>query len=250
MEDKPFYCKVVDMRITGDVCERRIKQAKEFRDKGEPHASLNKCMICKGLAPVETPAVPGAAEEELCPQCNRPKTYKKLRWNKKHSMHVNCYYTLSKKGKVAVPEAVEQPAIGAEVRMVGSSEDPERIIQCSASPSWVRCHGCYAVKNCAIYDEVVSKESSPAPDGKVTTHPAGTVTELPSTRLEPDTSEQDHYTSCAIQPIEFIVANNMDFLEGNIIKYVARYKNKNGLEDLAKARHYLDMLIEREGAIK
>lgn len=86
---------------------------------------------------------------------------------------------------------------------------------------------------------------------KVTTYPAGTITELPPTRLEPlvpDTSEQDHYTSCAIQPIEFIVANTMDFLEGNIVKYVARYKNKNGLEDLAKARHYLDMLIEREEA--
>jgi hypothetical protein len=64
----------------------------------------------------------------------------------------------------------------------------------------------------------------------------------------PDTTEQEHYTACAIQPIEFIVANKMDFLEGNVIKYVARYKNKNGLEDLAKARHYLNMLIEREEA--
>ena len=65
----------------------------------------------------------------------------------------------------------------------------------------------------------------------------------------PDTTEQSHYMACKIQPIDFIVANSMDFLEGNIIKYVARYKNKNGLEDLAKARHYLDMLIEREEAV-
>ena len=64
----------------------------------------------------------------------------------------------------------------------------------------------------------------------------------------PDTSEQDHYTACAIQPIDFIRANNMDFLEGNIVKYVARYKRKNGLEDLSKARQYLDWLIEREEA--
>ena len=53
-----------------------------------------------------------------------------------------------------------------------------------------------------------------------------------------------HYNQGGIQPIEFIVANNMSFLEGNIIKYVARYKYKNGLEDLMKAKQYLDWLIE------
>ena len=224
-----FYCKVVGMQITGDVCETRIKQAKEFRAKGDPHPSLNKCIVCKDLVPAE-PAE-AAVVEELCPHCGRPKVHKKLRWNKKHGMHVNCYFTASKKSKVTVPAAVEPP------------EDPERIIQCSASPSWVRCHGCYAVKNCAIYDKAVSGglivEETPS-----VIEPA----EQPTERV-PDTTEQDHYTNCAIQPIDFIVANNMDFLEGNIIKYVARYKNKNGLEDLAKARHYLDMLIEREEAV-
>lgn len=53
-----------------------------------------------------------------------------------------------------------------------------------------------------------------------------------------------HYSSMSIQPIDFIVANNLPFIEGNIVKYVARYKNKNGLQDLLKAKHYLDMLIE------
>jgi cobalamin biosynthesis Co2+ chelatase CbiK len=65
----------------------------------------------------------------------------------------------------------------------------------------------------------------------------------------PDTTEQDHYTACAIEPIDFITANGFDFLEGNVIKYVSRYKHKNGLEDLAKARDYLNRLIDRE-AIK
>lgn len=55
-----------------------------------------------------------------------------------------------------------------------------------------------------------------------------------------------HYNSNLIQPIEYIISNNMDFLEGNIIKYVTRYKLKNGLEDLKKARVYLNWLIERE----
>jgi len=47
-----------------------------------------------------------------------------------------------------------------------------------------------------------------------------------------------------IQPIDFIVKNNIPFREANIIKYVVRYKDKNGIEDLKKARHYLDMIIE------
>lgn len=53
-----------------------------------------------------------------------------------------------------------------------------------------------------------------------------------------------HYKSKAIQPIQFIEANNLDFHEGNIVKYVTRWRVKNGLEDLEKARWYLDRLIE------
>ena len=55
-----------------------------------------------------------------------------------------------------------------------------------------------------------------------------------------------HYTNGDIEPIDYINGNNMDYLEGNIIKYISRYKYKNGLEDLEKARFYLNMLIERE----
>ena len=56
----------------------------------------------------------------------------------------------------------------------------------------------------------------------------------------------DHYKRMAIQPFDFIHRNNLSFAVGNIIKYVCRYKDKNGVEDLMKARHYIDMLIERE----
>tara|TARA_Y100000310_G_C20127733_1_gene554422 strand:+ start:220 stop:468 length:249 start_codon:yes stop_codon:yes gene_type:complete len=55
-----------------------------------------------------------------------------------------------------------------------------------------------------------------------------------------------HYTNGKIEPIDYINGNDMDYLEGNIIKYISRYKFKNGLEDLEKARFYLNMLIERE----
>ena len=55
-----------------------------------------------------------------------------------------------------------------------------------------------------------------------------------------------HYVKGDIEPIDFINANNLDYLEGNIIKYVSRYKFKNGLEDLLKAQFYINMIIERE----
>jgi hypothetical protein len=55
-----------------------------------------------------------------------------------------------------------------------------------------------------------------------------------------------HYKSFKIQPVEFIHINGLGYIAGNIIKYVCRYKVKSGIEDLRKARHYIDMLIESE----
>lgn len=66
---------------------------------------------------------------------------------------------------------------------------------------------------------------------------------LAFTKPEP-IRQQPHYTQFQIQPVEFIAANNLNYLQGNIIKYIMRYKEKNGLEDLQKAKHYLDMLIQ------
>ena len=57
----------------------------------------------------------------------------------------------------------------------------------------------------------------------------------------------DHYSKLAIQPVTYINANGLNYLQGNVIKYVTRYKDKNGLQDLEKAKHYIDMLIELEG---
>ena len=53
-----------------------------------------------------------------------------------------------------------------------------------------------------------------------------------------------HYKDMPIQPIEFILKNGLGFCEGNVVKYVSRWRTKGGVEDLKKARHYLDMLIE------
>lgn len=55
-----------------------------------------------------------------------------------------------------------------------------------------------------------------------------------------------HYKEMAIQPIEYIHRNAIGFAEGTVIKYVSRWRAKGGVEDLRKARHVLDMLIEME----
>ena len=54
----------------------------------------------------------------------------------------------------------------------------------------------------------------------------------------------NHYKKYKIQPVEFILKNNIGFVEGNIIKYVLRFKEKGGAEDLLKAKHYIELLID------
>jgi hypothetical protein len=53
-----------------------------------------------------------------------------------------------------------------------------------------------------------------------------------------------HYKNYKIQPVEFIIKNNIGFVEGNIIKYVLRFKEKGGAVDLEKAKHYIELLID------
>ena len=53
-----------------------------------------------------------------------------------------------------------------------------------------------------------------------------------------------HYKDLNIQPIEYILQNDLGYCEGNVIKYVSRWKNKGGVDDLRKAIHYLELLIE------
>lgn len=54
----------------------------------------------------------------------------------------------------------------------------------------------------------------------------------------------DHYKTMKIQPVEFITENGMDFLQGNVVKYIARHKAKNGAADVRKALHYCQLILE------
>jgi hypothetical protein len=55
-----------------------------------------------------------------------------------------------------------------------------------------------------------------------------------------------HYKRLAIQPWDYILQNDIGYMEGSVIKYISRWRNKNGLEDLYKCRHFLNKLIEHE----
>jgi hypothetical protein len=56
----------------------------------------------------------------------------------------------------------------------------------------------------------------------------------------------DHYKKYKIQPSEFVNQNKFLFAEGNAIKYICRHQDKGGKQDLLKAKHYIDMIIERD----
>ena len=65
----------------------------------------------------------------------------------------------------------------------------------------------------------------------------------------------NHYKDQPIQPVEYIHANAIGYFEGNVIKYVSRWRKKNGVADLEKAKHYIELLLELEsrkakGAVK
>lgn len=56
----------------------------------------------------------------------------------------------------------------------------------------------------------------------------------------------DHYNNKKIQPIDYILENNLPYCEGNVVKYVTRHKEKNGAEDIKKAIHYLRFILAND----
>lgn len=56
----------------------------------------------------------------------------------------------------------------------------------------------------------------------------------------------NHYKDMPIQPVEFTHKNNLNFCQGSVVKYISRYKKKNGIEDLKKAKHFVELLAKLE----
>jgi len=59
-----------------------------------------------------------------------------------------------------------------------------------------------------------------------------------------------HYANNEIEPIDYIIANKLTYCEGNVVKYITRWRGKGGIEDLKKAKQYIDFIIEKEGVLK
>jgi hypothetical protein len=57
----------------------------------------------------------------------------------------------------------------------------------------------------------------------------------------------DHYKNCKIQPVDYIVENNLTFLEGNVVKYITRHRRKGeGARDIEKVIHYCELILEKD----
>ena len=105
---------------------------------------------------------------------------------------------------------------------------------------WVgrRC----TVTSCTDYSVVVDQPANTAWNSGMFTLVSSGAIEQPKALDKQEGG--GHYKDMAIQPIEYTLANKLGFCEGNVVKYISRYKNKNGIEDLKKAKHYIDLLIE------
>jgi hypothetical protein len=66
------------------------------------------------------------------------------------------------------------------------------------------------------------------------------------TETKTEKTEDIHYKECYIEPIEYIMKNNLPFCEGNIVKYITRWRTKGGVDDLRKIKTYIDYLIKEE----
>jgi hypothetical protein len=60
----------------------------------------------------------------------------------------------------------------------------------------------------------------------------------------------NHYKELPIQPVQYIFENGIGYFEGNVIKYVSRWRSKGGIADLEKAKHYIEMLIDFERSLE
>lgn len=93
------------------------------------------------------------------------------------------------------------------------------------------CAQAFSVKNCLVNEIIWIKkdEQQKQPD-------------LPSVKQEGG----NHYKLLGIQPVEYIQANSLNFFEGNVVKYVTRHRSKNKAQDIKKAIHYLQLILQYE----
>lgn len=110
--------------------------------------------------------------------------------------------------------------------------------------SKLACNGCESIQ--CIFTKI--EENPTSEQVRACTAKGETPHKKPKSAIKSALDKQeggDHY-KVSVQPIEYILANNLGFCEGNVVKYITRWKNKNGVEDLKKVIHYVEYLIEQE----
>lgn len=121
-----------------------------------------------------------------------------------------------------------------------------KYVECiSDNSSWLTKGKIYEIKYEGDYYVKVINNA-----GELHSYPFSTfrkLTKQEEVKLNVNTNKiKPTYYGTGIDVIEFCLRNNLTFMQGNVIKYVTRYKSKNGIEDLEKAKEYIDRLIEFE----
>lgn len=102
------------------------------------------------------------------------------------------------------------------------------------------------VSNLAILLKLTSAGNYILHDNLQKGKPMTETTKQPESKDAMDKQVGGSHYQLPIQPIEYILANGLGYCEANVVKYVSRWRNKGGIQDLKKAIHYLEMLIEQE----
>lgn len=117
-----------------------------------------------------------------------------------------------------------------------------KYVECiSDNSSWLTKGKIYEIKyEGDFYVKVINNA------GELHSYPYSVFRKLTNQEVVFNNKIKPSYYGTGIDVIEFCLRNNLTFMQGNVIKYVTRYKSKNGIEDLEKAKEYIDRLIEFE----
>lgn len=117
-----------------------------------------------------------------------------------------------------------------------------KYVECiSDNSSWLTKGKIYEIKyEGDFYVKVINNA------GELHSYPYSVFRKLTNQEVVFNNKIKPSYYGSGIDVIEFCLRNNLTFMQGNVIKYVTRYKSKNGIEDLEKAKEYIDRLIEFE----
>jgi len=147
--------------------------------------------------------------------------------------------------RIPVANAVEQIATNADYGISGTVLWLESGAQLHTWPEYrfltLDIFSCKSFDSNLVHDFVTDKVK---PDHVVAYNPAGMMKSVAKS-LQYQVGGS-HYKNFAIQPVEFIKANELGFIEGNIIKYICRYRNTKQKRDLEKIKHYVDLLMDLE----